>query len=105
MEAVLTLPDCDILKVPHHGSATATSALLLEKTTPENAVISVGTPNRYDFPRPEVLQRLDDAGVNVWRTDEAGAVTVVFTDGGYEMEGYTAETWMEKMFGSSADAR
>ena len=32
-EAALALPDCDILKIPHHGSGTASSALLLEKTT------------------------------------------------------------------------
>ena len=98
-EAALALPDCDILKIPHHGSGTASSALLLEKTTPADAVISVGTPNRYGFPKADVLQRLEEANVNIWRTDEAGAVTVVFTEEGYEIKGYAPQTRMEKLFG------
>ena len=64
-EAALALPDCDVLKVPHHGSATATSDALLAQTTPELAVLSVGTPNRYGFPRPEVLDRLAASGAQI----------------------------------------
>ena len=98
-EAALALPDCDILKIPHHGSGTASSALLLEKTTPADAVISVGTPNRYGFPKADVLQRLEEANVSIWRTDEAGAVTVTFAEEGYTIKGYAPKTWMEKLFG------
>jgi competence protein ComEC len=48
--------------------------------TPQVAVISVGTGNRFGHPAPEVLERLEAVGAQVWRTDECGDVEVV-TDG------------------------
>ena len=66
-----------VLKVAHHGSATSTSAPLLATVAPRIAVISDGVDNRFHFPAPAVLQRLRAAGVDVWRTDEDGAVRIV----------------------------
>lgn len=100
VEARLALPDCDILKVPHHGSGTATTTALLEKTKPEHAVISVGTPNRYGFPREEVLERLKDADASVWRTDEDHAVIVTLGEQDYTIEGYEPPTLLQKWFGT-----
>ena len=60
------------LKVAHHGSATSTTDLLLRRTRPAVAVISVGEGNGFGHPRPGVLARLD--GTVVLRTDEDGAV-------------------------------
>jgi len=71
--------DVDLLKVGHHGSATATSAAWLAELRPEVAVVSTG-PNRYGHPSPEALARLDAAGVPVWRTDRDGTVTVMVDD-------------------------
>ena len=97
-EERMTLPDCDILKIPHHGSATGTSDALLDKARPEAAVISVGTPNRYEFPREDVLMRLNERNVSVWRTDEDNAVVVTFDEEGYEIKGYEpmtiAQEWL-----------
>jgi competence protein ComEC len=64
-----------LLKVPHNGSATSTSAELLRAAQPKYAAISVGTGNPFRHPRPEVLQRLARAGVKTYRTDVQGAVT------------------------------
>jgi competence protein ComEC len=72
--------DVDILKVPHHGSSTSSSPIFLEATTPEVAVISVGRGNFYGHPAPEVMERYKSYGIDVYRTDEDGAVAVV-TDG------------------------
>lgn len=72
----------DLLKVGHHGSKNATSAPFLEVTDPKVAVISVGKKNRYGHPAQEVLDRLKDRGIKVFRTDQSGAVTVTITPEG-----------------------
>ena len=64
-----------LLKVAHHGSASGTSADLLSTVHPRYAVISVGARNVYGHPRREVLERLQQAGVKTYRTDEEGAVS------------------------------
>jgi competence protein ComEC len=68
-------PEADLLKVAHHGSATSTIPLLLDRVHPRFAVISVGERNTYGHPRGEVLARLDEARVLTYRTDLDGAVT------------------------------
>lgn len=69
-------PDCDVLKVAHHGSKNATSRRFLEETTPSIAIISVGAGNRYGHPAERVLEDLEDAGAALYRTDEAGCITL-----------------------------
>jgi competence protein ComEC len=66
------------LKVPHHGSKTSTSHLLLEMVDPDVAIISVGSTNRFGHPHPDVLDRLHKRGVPVLRTDRDGLVEVSF---------------------------
>jgi competence protein ComEC len=68
-------PEAMLLKVAHHGSASGTSADLLATVHPRYAVISVGARNVYGHPRREVLERLQQAGVKTYRTDEEGAVS------------------------------
>ncbi len=68
--------DLELLKVGHHGSNTSTSPELLDRTSPELAVVSVGARNRYGHPHAAVLERLVDAGLRVLRTDERGHVRV-----------------------------
>ena len=69
-----------ILKVGHHGSSSSTSAPFLEAVNPVCAVIMVGADNRYEHPHAETLQTLAAAGVNVYRTDLQGTITIT-TDG------------------------
>lgn len=68
--------DADILKVGHHGSDTASSISFISAVTPKTAVISCGKSNSYGHPHYETLARLDNAGADVYRTDEVGTVIV-----------------------------
>lgn len=70
----------DILKIPHHGSKTSSSELLLERVNPEIAIISVGRNNSYGHPREVILQRLNKYGIKVRRTDLEGDI-IVTSDG------------------------
>jgi competence protein ComEC len=66
----------DILKVPHHGSRTSSTAELLDASNPALAIISVGSSNPWEHPHGEVMERLRDRGIGILRTDEDGAITV-----------------------------
>ncbi len=67
----------EILKVGHHGSATSTDTLLLARTHPRVALVSVGRGNRFGHPAPQVLARLERFGVEIHRTDREGTLRVL----------------------------
>lgn len=71
----------DVLKVSHHGSSTGTSAKLLNTYKPKMALISCGKNNRYGHPHDEVIGRLNDYGVKIYRSDEMGMVKVMYYGG------------------------
>ena len=72
--------DVNFLKVAHHGSKTSTTDAFLSAVHPAFAAISVGRDNSFGHPSPEVTDRLEAAGVRVYRTDRDGAITAS-TDG------------------------
>jgi competence protein ComEC len=69
-----------ILKVAHHGSRTSSSVELLSQWLPQIALISAGRGNTFGHPAPEIIQRLEEIGAIVSRTDLHGQVTID-TDG------------------------
>ncbi|GIW29853.1 MAG: DNA internalization-related competence protein ComEC/Rec2 [Meiothermus sp.] len=66
----------DILKVGHHGSETSTSDHLLQHFRPKLALIGVGS-NPYGHPSRAVLERLNQYGVQIRRTDIEGAIRIL----------------------------
>jgi competence protein ComEC len=52
----------DVLKVAHHGSASASTMRFLEAVRPALAVIQAGAGNRFGHPSPKVLERLEAVG-------------------------------------------
>ncbi len=73
--ASLHHPKVDLLRVGHHGSSNATTPELLDAAKPNFAVISAGFRNSFGLPKLEILDRLAQSGVRVYRTDIEGAVT------------------------------
>jgi len=70
----------DVLKVGHHGSSTSSCYRWLREVMPQYAVIQVGKDNSYGHPHEEVMSRLRDADVTVYRTDLQGHI-VCTSDG------------------------
>ena len=68
------------LKIPHHGGETKPTALLLEAFTPRYALITASAAQPES---DKLLERLEDAGVEVLRT-RMGAVTLRCQDGTIE---------------------
>ena len=81
----------EVLKVWHHGSDTSTSDSFLDAINPKVAVISVGEENKYNHPSDVVLTKLQDKGVQVYRTDELSTVTM-------EIDGENITTSFEDTF-------
>jgi competence protein ComEC len=69
-----------VLKVAHHGGRTSSTPEFLRAVRPRIAIISCGTRNPFQHPNHETLQRLEQVGAQIYRTDVHGAVTVR-TDG------------------------
>ena len=66
-----------VLKSPHHGSATSSSADFIAKLQPKVVVIGVGRANPYGHPVDVVRERYQSAGSQVLRTDLDGQIDVV----------------------------
>ena len=71
--------NCDILKVAHHGSPTSSSDEFIKAISPAYAVIPVGI-NKFGHPSQYVIDRLENNGATVMRTDLEGAI-VIKSDG------------------------
>lgn len=65
-----------VLKVGHHGSSDSTSDEFLNKVMPDYAIISVGADNSYLHPNDDTLNKLEDAGIEIYRTDLQGEITL-----------------------------
>ena len=77
----------NVLQVGHHGSSTSTSYLFQNAVLPEMGIISCGVNNKYGHPHEETLSILRDAGVDVYRTDLQGTITI-----GSDGQNYTVGT-------------
>ncbi len=69
-----------VLKVAHHGSASASSGPWLDILDPRWAIISCGLNNRYHHPAPETVTALDERDITVYATMDKGAISL-WTDG------------------------
>lgn len=78
----------NFLKVAHHGSKNSTSKKFLENNYIEKALISVGENNRYGHPSSEVLERLKNKNIEIYRTDKNGNIEIKVNLLGYVIRSY-----------------
>lgn len=70
----------DVFAAGHHGSSTSNTQGLLDECAPSHVVISCGEGNSYNHPHEEAVQRFENAGAQIHRTDKDGTV-IFITDG------------------------
>jgi competence protein ComEC len=75
-----------ILKIPHHGSRTSSSARFLDLVKPELAVISTPAYSSYGFPHPEVIQRLKQRNIRWLSTARHGGIMIASLPSGLAIE-------------------
>lgn len=66
----------DVIKIGHHGSSTSSGEEFIKSVSPKFAVISCGRNNSYSHPHSETISLLNKMGINIYRTDESGTITV-----------------------------
>ena len=81
-------PHYTVLKVGHHGSKSSSSQEFLEQIQPKLAVISCGYRNMYGHPHRSVVERLQNIGAKIMRTDLQGCIKVELTDQGVTWQGH-----------------
>lgn len=69
--------EVDVLKVPHHGSDTSSTASFLAWASPKVSIISVGQ-NNYGHPSPSVLSRYEAIPTQLFQTDSEGTITISY---------------------------
>ncbi len=74
----------DVIKISHHGSATGTTAELLDEVSPKYAIISVGE-NSYNLPNYKVMELLDQYDLEVLTTKDCGNIKISY-NGKYEIQ-------------------
>jgi competence protein ComEC len=75
-----------VIKVPHHGSRTSSSAAFLDAVRPGLAVISVPAYSSYGFPSREVTGRLKERKIRWLSTARRGGILVAATPTGLAIE-------------------
>ena len=83
----LSILDCDIYKMGHHGSKTSSSKEFLDAISPDIAIISCGLDNDYGHPHEEIISRLEERNIEYYRTDELGAIILTVYKNGYKISG------------------
>lgn len=86
-----------VLKVGHHGSYTSSSYAFIWNVMPDYAVISCGKGNSYGHPHEEVLSRLYNADVSLFRTDLQGDITC--TSNGSSVSFSVSRNWNANVYG------
>lgn len=76
LDLIATYPNLpvDVLKAGHHGSKGSSYPEFLDHIGAKIALVSAGENNRYKHPHQETVERFDSRKIQVYRTDQQGAI-------------------------------
>lgn len=77
----------DVVIAAHHGSNSSSSARFVDAVQADHAVMQAGAWSRYGHPHPATVQRWQNAGASVWRTDHHGAIIMQSRESGVHVQG------------------
>ena len=77
-----------VVKVPHHGSKTSSTAEFVAAANARYAVVSAGRRSQFGHPHREVVERWKVAGAEMMTTPVHGTITFVTDGNGIRVAGY-----------------
>lgn len=78
-----------VIKIAHHGSKTSTTEGFIDLVNPKIALIGAGKDNNFGHPNKEVLDRIENLGSKIYRTDMHGEISLKVNREG--------RIWIDKM--------
>lgn len=72
----------DLLIIGHHGAANSTGEKWLEAVKPKMALYQAGPDNQYGHPTPEMIERVEAAGIPLYGTIELGTISIYIDEHG-----------------------
>lgn len=98
----------DIVQVPHHGSNTSSTALLLRNVQGSAALASVARYNAWRLPAAQVMQRYQQQGYQWHDTALSGQLSVRFSAEKWQVKGLREQIlprWYHQWFGVPRESR
>ncbi|WP_367396217.1 DNA internalization-related competence protein ComEC/Rec2 [Pantoea sp. Ep11b] len=98
----------DILQVPHHGSRTSSTSLLLRKTAGHTALASLARYNAWRMPAKGVLENYRRAGFCWLDTGQSGQITLRIAQGRvqiFSLREQLMPRWYHQWFGVKRESR
>nr|WP_318269182.1 DNA internalization-related competence protein ComEC/Rec2 [Pantoea agglomerans] len=98
----------DIVQVPHHGSRTSSTSLLLRKTEGHTAIASLARYNAWRMPAKNVLENYRTAGFKWLDTAQSGQISIRIEHGRvqvFTLREQLMPRWYHQWFGVKRESR
>ena len=83
----------DLYVAGHHGSSSSSSQDFLTAVSPSYVWISCGADNSYGHPHKETMEKLEEDGIQMFRTDRQGEVSVYADGNSYWFSTAPSDDW------------
>ena len=70
-----------VLIAPHHGSQSSSTLAFLATVQPSIVLVSAGYRSQFGHPAPQIAQRYEASGIEVWNTALSGALEFTLGQG------------------------